>query len=57
MNLFLFNRRFITKWKSNNSHIPDPLDADLSLARNTIFNKGGRGDYQYKFRITATSGV
>ena len=39
-------------------YIPDPLDQDLSLARNTIpFNKGGRGDYQYKFRITATSGA
>ncbi len=39
-------------------YIPDPSDSDLSLARNTIpFNKGGRGDYQYKFRITSTTGT
>ena len=32
----------------------DPLDANLSSSKyNSFLIKGGRGDYQYKFRITA----
>ena len=46
----------LTNGNSTTWYIPDQSDPNLSLARNTIsFNKGGRGDYQYKFRITSTT--